>query len=102
MQEEENPNNKGEIKLEGKLKGNIRPGRNENYYYAFMFNEEQGRDVPLFFFKEHFEYEKWLEIQSLAQDQHIVVYGYERQTPGYDHPLFQVKRFEIDEEAEVF
>ena len=106
--QEENPNNNNnreekEIRLEGKLKGNIRPGKNENYYYAFMFSEELGRDVPLFFWKENFDYEKWLEIQGITQDQNIVVYGYEGQgRAGYEYPSFHVRRFEIDEEAEVF
>lgn len=94
-----------EIELKGKLKTNIlsKTSSTGNVFYYVFLSDEEGKDIPLFFWLDNFSYEEQGKIEELKQDQTIIARGFYKKTGNYANPLFHVKSFEVaEDETEIF
>ncbi|KLL03453.1 MAG: hypothetical protein MRECE_16c015 [Mycoplasmataceae bacterium CE_OT135] len=94
-----------EIELKGRLKTNIlsKTSSTGNAFYYVFLSDEEGKDIPLFFWLDNFPYEEQGKIEELKQDQTIIARGFYKKTGNYANPLFHVKSFEVaEDETEIF
>ncbi|CAH1766089.1 12119_t:CDS:2 [Entrophospora sp. SA101] len=83
-----------EIELKGRLKTNIlsKTSSTGNVFYYVFLSDEEGKDIPLFFWLDNFPYEEQSKIEELKQDQTIIARGFYKKTGNYANPLFHVKK----------
>lgn len=98
-------NNKENVKLEGKLEGNISQpyvSRQGNTFYVATLIDEEEEKRPLFFWDDgRFDEQTIAKIQNLVDGDHIVVSAQKRVNPRDERIIFHVTEF-IESGFEVF